>query len=131
MEDEHIVPALAEQPQAAEQARAICQQVRDQHHQAPPRRRFGNLAKDGIHVGLVSRLLNGQRIHDAENVVLLGANRHADANVIVERYAADTVLLPQNQIGERAGKRAAVFVFVQRPAAVAHRFAHVHDQRRA
>ena len=75
VEHQHVVPALPEEPQAAEQAGPIGQQVRDEDHQAAPRGGFGDAAEDRVHVGLVSRLLDGERIDDAENVVVLACGR--------------------------------------------------------
>ena len=67
-----------------------------EHHQAAPRRAFGDLTKNGVHIGLLPWLLNGQGIDDAENVVVFRAHRNVDTDPLVERDAADAILLPQN-----------------------------------
>ena len=63
--------------------------------------------------------------------VRLGAARRDDLpDVLVEADQADRVLLPQEQVRQAGGDRAAVLVLGEGAAAVAHRLADVHDQRR-
>ena len=50
---------------------------------------------------------------------------------VVEGDAADRVLLPQQQVGQADGDRAAVFVLAHRAAAVAHAGGNVAQQRAA
>ena len=51
--------------------------------------------------------------------------------VLVERNAADGVVLLEHQVGQAGGERAGVFVLVQRPAAVPHAVRDVDQQRAA
>ncbi len=75
------------------------------------------------------RLVDRQSLDDRIQMAPLGAQRHRRADPLVERHAADRVLLPQQQIGQADGDRRGVFELVQRAGAVAHAVRHVDQQR--
>ena len=129
VEDEDVVPALAQHFQAAEQRLAVDQQVGDEDDHAAAVRRVSVTRRRIFSMSVFSRgRLTCIALTMASMCVCWLRGRHDLAHVRVEGDAADRVLLAQAAGSQAGGDGAGVVVLVQRAAAVVHRLADVDDE---
>src|SRR6185436_11657568 len=128
MKYDHVIALEAKQPQPFQNLLRFVEQIGNQNHQSAPLDLTGDVLEDSADVRVAARTALLKRIDDLDHVVALGARRQERFDPIGKRDDAGGVLLLQNKVGERCGKRAAVVELGDTVRRIVHRRAGIEHE---
>ncbi len=129
LEHDDVIAARPEMPQPLDDWFRIVEQIGNQHDQAAPDQRLGQLLQRTGHVGAPPGAKALERDENAVQMAAPRAGREPQRNLLVEGDEPGGIALPVHQERQRAGQHGAVFELAhRRGAAIAHRSADVEQQ---
>ena len=128
MEDDHVVAAVLEMLQAADDPIRVVEQVRDEHDHSPLGDEIGDVMQGPFDIGLAAERQAIEREEDGAQLSGARAGGQHRDDAIVEGDQAHGIALPVHQVRERRGQALAVLELRHARRAVPHRRADIEDE---